>query len=115
MIHLELIIGELTSNTLFNVIDAKTSYNVLLGQPWLYENVIIPSTFHQCFKFYRKGIKKVKVNAKSFIKVESYFANTKFYTENKVIQEVLLLTILSIGKDKLKKEKVEHFEPTIVG
>ena len=29
MIHLELIIGELTSNVLFHVIDAKTTYNML--------------------------------------------------------------------------------------
>ena len=49
MIHLELVIGELSSNTLFHVIDAKTSYNVLLERPWLHENeevlpVIILST-----------------------------------------------------------------------
>ena len=31
MIHLELVIGELSLNTLFHVIVAKTSYNVLLG------------------------------------------------------------------------------------
>ena len=30
MIHLELIIGKLISNVLFHVIDAKTTYNVLL-------------------------------------------------------------------------------------
>ena len=33
MIRLELATGELSSNTLFHVIDAKTSYNVLLGRP----------------------------------------------------------------------------------
>ena len=33
MIHLELIIGELTSNVLFHVIDARTTYNMLLGSP----------------------------------------------------------------------------------
>ena len=33
MIHLELIIGELTSNVLFHVINAKTTYNMLLGRP----------------------------------------------------------------------------------
>ena len=31
MIHLELIIGKLTSNVLFHVIDVKTTYNMLLG------------------------------------------------------------------------------------
>ena len=33
MIHLELIIGKLTSNVLFHVIDVKTTYNMLLGRP----------------------------------------------------------------------------------
>ncbi|KAK4566285.1 hypothetical protein RGQ29_002502 [Quercus rubra] len=51
MIHLELIIGELISNVLFHVIDAKTTYNMLLGRPWIYGNGIVPSTLHQCFKY----------------------------------------------------------------
>ena len=33
MIHLELVIGELSSNTLFHVIIAKTFYNLLLERP----------------------------------------------------------------------------------
>ena len=48
MIHLELIIGELTSNVLFHVIDAKTTYNMLLGCPWIHGNRIVPLTLHQC-------------------------------------------------------------------
>ncbi|KAL4620532.1 hypothetical protein ACB092_06G161700 [Castanea dentata] len=58
MIHLELIIGELTSNVLFHVIDAKTTYNMLLGSPWIHGNGIVPSTLHQCFKYLQGGIKK---------------------------------------------------------
>ncbi|KAL4625463.1 hypothetical protein ACB092_05G028000 [Castanea dentata] len=58
MIHLELIIGELTSNVLFHVIDAKTTYNILLGRPWIHGNGIVPSTLHQCFKYLQSGIKK---------------------------------------------------------
>ena len=44
MIHLELIIGELTSNVLFHIIDVKTTYNMLLGHPWIHGNGIVPST-----------------------------------------------------------------------
>ena len=51
MIHLILIIGELTSNVLFHFIDAKTTYNMLLGRPWIHGNGIVPSTLHQCFKY----------------------------------------------------------------
>lgn len=50
MIHLELIIGELTRNFLFHVIDAKTTYNMLSGHPWIHGNRIVLSTLHQCFK-----------------------------------------------------------------
>ena len=53
IVHLELIIIELSSNTLIHVIDAKTSYNVLLRQPWLHENGIILLILHWCFKFYK--------------------------------------------------------------
>ncbi|KAL4627192.1 hypothetical protein ACB092_05G150300 [Castanea dentata] len=58
MIHLELIIGELTSNGLFHVIDAKITYNMLLGRPWIHGNRIVPSTLHQCFKYLQGGIQK---------------------------------------------------------
>ncbi|KAL0462153.1 UNVERIFIED_CONTAM: hypothetical protein Slati_0102900 [Sesamum latifolium] len=42
---------DMVSTALFHVIDAKTSYNMLLGRPWLHENAVVPSTWHQCFKY----------------------------------------------------------------
>ena len=112
MIALELVTGELSSNTLFHVIDAKTSYNVLLGQPWLHENGVIPSTLHQCFKFYKGGVKKVEVDTKPFIEVEFYFADTKFYIGNDATKEVLPTIIPSTRKAKLKG-KVESCKSTL--
>lgn len=35
----------------FHVIDAITSTNVLLGRPWMHEHKVVPSTWHQCFKY----------------------------------------------------------------
>ena len=64
MIHMELVAVELNLNTLFHVIDAKTSYNVLLRRPWLHQNGVILLTLHQCFKFYREGVKKVEADTK---------------------------------------------------
>ena len=113
MIRLELVTGELSSNTLSHVINAKTCYNVLLGRPWLHENGVIPSTLHQCFKFYQEGVKKVEADTKPFTEVESYFADAKFYIENEAIEEVLLATIPSIGKAKLKG-KVEQCKSTLI-
>ncbi|KAM2835937.1 hypothetical protein PS2_032801 [Malus domestica] len=48
MIRVEMTIGELKLSTIFHVIDARTSYSLLLGRPWIHENGVVPSTFHQC-------------------------------------------------------------------
>ncbi|KAL0445941.1 UNVERIFIED_CONTAM: hypothetical protein Slati_1722000 [Sesamum latifolium] len=44
VIRMELLMDDMVSSALFHVIDAKTSYNMLLGRPWLYENFVVPST-----------------------------------------------------------------------
>ncbi|KAM1855462.1 hypothetical protein ACFX14_005804 [Malus domestica] len=54
MIRVEMTIGELKSSTIFHVIDARTSYGLLLGRPWIHANGVVPSTLHQCLKFYRE-------------------------------------------------------------
>ncbi|KAK4395853.1 Transposon Tf2-11 polyprotein [Sesamum angolense] len=62
-IRMQLTMEDMVSSELFHVIDAKTSYNMLLGHPWLHENAVVPSTWHQCFKYCRNGIAK-KINMK---------------------------------------------------
>ena len=52
MIRVDMTTGELKSSTIFHVIDAITSYSLLLGRPWIHENEVVPSTLHQCVKFY---------------------------------------------------------------
>ncbi|KAM1773934.1 hypothetical protein ACFX12_043368 [Malus domestica] len=54
MIRVEMTISELKSSTIFHVIDARTSYSLLLGRPWIHANGVVPSTLHQCLKFYRE-------------------------------------------------------------
>ena len=61
--------SELSLKTLVHVINAKTSYNVLLKKPKLHKNmVIIPLTL-QCLKFCREVVKNVEVDFKLFTKV----------------------------------------------
>ncbi|KAK4381161.1 hypothetical protein Sango_2995100 [Sesamum angolense] len=55
VIRMELLMDDMMSTTLFHVIDAKTFYNMLLGRPWLHENFVVHSTWHQCFKYCRNG------------------------------------------------------------
>ena len=46
-ISLVLKLDTLSTYVKFHVIDAATSYNALLGRPWLHDNQIVPSTLHQ--------------------------------------------------------------------
>ncbi|KAL0387959.1 UNVERIFIED_CONTAM: hypothetical protein Sradi_2677700 [Sesamum radiatum] len=46
IIRMQLTMEDMVSSALFHVIDAKTSYSMLLGRPWLHENAVVPSTWH---------------------------------------------------------------------
>ncbi|KAL0445110.1 UNVERIFIED_CONTAM: hypothetical protein Slati_2233700 [Sesamum latifolium] len=90
IIRLQLTMKDMVSTALFHVIDAKTSYNMLLGHPWLHENAVVPSTWHQCFKYCRNGVKKVLSDSNPFTKAESHFADATYYIEGaKKEKEVL--------------------------
>ncbi|KAG9453545.1 hypothetical protein H6P81_006449 [Aristolochia fimbriata] len=83
-IRLELQIGDMTSHVLFHVIDARTSYNILLGIPWLHNNKVVPSTLHQCFKYYQDGEEKtVFADECPFTEAKASFADAKYYSEEK--------------------------------
>ncbi|KAL0395320.1 UNVERIFIED_CONTAM: hypothetical protein Slati_4498200 [Sesamum latifolium] len=60
IIRLQLTMEDMVSTALLHIIDAKTSYNMLLGHLWLHENAVVPSTWHQCFKYAVMGAKKEK-------------------------------------------------------
>ncbi|KAL0428086.1 UNVERIFIED_CONTAM: hypothetical protein Slati_2983400 [Sesamum latifolium] len=91
IIRMQLTMEDMVSTALFHVIDAKTSYNMLLDRPWLHENTIVPSTWHQYFKYYCNGIvKKVLDDNKSFTEAESHFVDAKYFIEGaKKVKEVL--------------------------
>jgi hypothetical protein len=68
----------------FHVIDETTSYNALLGCPWLHENKIVPSTLHQCLKYkYPLGdVVTIFANKMPFTVVEPFYADAKFYIKS---------------------------------
>lgn len=79
-LRLDLLIEDMSSSVLLHVIDAKTSYNILLGRPWIHDNGVVPSTLHQCFKYSRDGmVKKVCADDKPFTEAEAYIADAKYY------------------------------------
>ena len=89
MIRVELIMGDLTTSSIFHIIDAKTSYRLLLGRPWLHEHGIVASTLHQCLKYYRDGEKKISGDVKPFTKAESHLADAGFFEEGAAPKETM--------------------------
>ncbi|KAB5519123.1 hypothetical protein DKX38_023442 [Salix brachista] len=88
-IRLAMHIEDMESNALFHVIDAKTTYNMLLGRPWIHENGIISSTLHQCFKYCRNGqVRKIMADTDPFTIAEAHFADAKFYFKSNMMEEL---------------------------
>ena len=52
---LELRIGPVVFSTLFQVLRIPTSFNLLLGRPWIHRAGAIPSSLHQKVKFIYEG------------------------------------------------------------
>ena len=68
--------------TRFHIINAKVSYHVLLGRPWLQKDHLIPSTYHQCIKGRLNGRPmRIPANRNPFSQGEVNFAETMFYNE----------------------------------
>ncbi|XP_070022412.1 uncharacterized protein [Nicotiana sylvestris] len=89
VIRLEITIEDMQSSAWLHVIDTKTSYNVLLGRPWTHENKVVPSTYHQCLKYYEGEVeKKIVANDEPFIEAESHFTDAKFYLKNCIMKEI---------------------------
>ena len=79
------------SNVLFHVIDTKTTYNMLLGRPWIHPNGVVSSILHQCFKYCRNGeMKTVMAEAKPFTVAEAHYADAKFYLKNASVEDAQL-------------------------
>ena len=83
-VQLALKVGLIVDLTRFHVINAKVSYHVLLGRPWLHKHRLIPSTYHQCIKG-RLNERPVRIlaNRNLFSQGEVNFVKTMFYDELK--------------------------------
>ena len=77
-------IGDLESEVTCYVIDADTSYNLLLGRPWIYRNFIVPSTLHQVMK-YIDGNGKVR----TLIAERHPFKGVNYFTDSLLYQDSL--------------------------
>ena len=71
-LEIELLIGPTTFTTLFQVLRIPTSFNLLLGRPWIHRAGAIPSSLHQKVKFIHDGqVITVQSAGDMFISFES--------------------------------------------
>ena len=77
-------IRDLKSEVTCYVIDADTSYNLLLGRPWIHRNAIVSSTLHQVIKYIGEDgkVRMLIVERHSFKGVENCFTDSLFYQDS---------------------------------
>src|SRR3954469_17651134 len=76
-------IGDLKSEVTVYVIDANTSYNLLLGRLWIHKNHIIPSTLHQVMKYMdaQGQVYTLVAEKHPFRGVETHFTDSFLYQD----------------------------------
>src|SRR3954470_3111854 len=76
-------IGDLKTEVTVYVIDADTSYNLLLGRPWIHRNHIVPFTLHQVMKYVDEQgqVRTLVAKQRPFKGVENYFTDALLYQE----------------------------------
>jgi len=97
-ICVKLVMGYLSTSSIFHMIDTKSSYKLLLGWPWLDEHGIVASTLHQCLKYYRGRERKINGNVKPFTRAKSHFADVRFFEEDDTPKETILADITSTNR-----------------
>ncbi|KAL0291856.1 UNVERIFIED_CONTAM: hypothetical protein Scaly_2616500 [Sesamum calycinum] len=119
IIRMQLTMEDMVSSALFHVINAKTSYNMLLGRPWLHENAVVPSTWHQCFKYCCNGIvKKVKKGKEVLPPEEPKSCNNKNTRNNDSstlevkLSKGLTLPLTQINMKQPSKPPLKGFVPS---
>ncbi|KAH0685550.1 hypothetical protein KY285_016092 [Solanum tuberosum] len=107
-IKLEIHMEDLRSSAWMHVIDAKTSYNILLGRTWVNENRIVLSSYYQCLKYLEGRIeRKIVADDNPFIEVETHFADAKFYLKGYVIKETKSNDVKSIKSDYIIRKRID--------
>lgn len=82
-IRLKCQFGDIKTETTCYVIDAESSYNLLLGRLWIHDNPIVPFTLHQCLKYVDdyEQVKMVFAKKRLFKQVEKYFTDSLLYRD----------------------------------
>jgi hypothetical protein len=77
-VTLRVTMGDFETKALFFVIDMDASYRA--GRPWLHENLVVPSTLHQCFKYIKDDQEyRIFGEKEPFTCLESHMYDAKYY------------------------------------
>jgi len=76
-------IGDLKFEMTCYIIDTDTSYNLLLGRPWIHCNAIVLFTLHQEMKYIGEArkVRTLIFERHSFKGIENYFTDSLLYQE----------------------------------
>ena len=90
---------------------------MLLGRPWIHQNGMVSSTFHQCFKYCKNGeVKTIVVDAKPFTMAKAHYADAKFYLTDAPIEDAQSAPdTKQQSKQKEKKVAFEEEEKSLRG
>ncbi|KAH0664110.1 hypothetical protein KY290_027749 [Solanum tuberosum] len=107
-IKLDIHMKDLRSSAWMHVIDAKTSYNILLGRPWVHENRIVSSSYYQCLKYLEGDIeRKIIADDNPFTEVETHFVNEKFYLKSYIVKGAKSNDVKPIMSDKVISKRID--------
>ena len=99
---------DLQSSAWMHDIYAKTSYNILLGRPWVNENKIVSSSYCQCLKYLKGRIeRKIVADDNPFTKAETHFVDAKFYLKGYVVKEAKPNYVKSTKYEKIMSKRVD--------
>jgi len=91
-----------------HVIDAKTSYNILLGRTWVHKNIIDSSCYCQCLNYLEDGIeRKIVAYDNLFTEIETYFIDAKFYLKSYVVKGKKSNDVKSTKSDKITSKRID--------
>ena len=75
-------VGKIKSPVKFHVIDAPTTYHLLLGKIWMHRYDVIPSTFYQYLKgIWKEKVMEVLASTNPFFAEEAHFTEAVFFNE----------------------------------
>ena len=111
-VDVDLALDNFVTKVSFYIIDADTSYRVLLGRPWLHKNWVVPSTLHQCIKYTRDGEQfRVFADLEPFTVYECHLTNANLYFES--TEEIKVCKGQSKGKAKVEPAIFDNDDITV--